>query len=292
MVYRPMEAVSGTNPSLREECLVPPTDRWEAALSAVDRVAYESAPPWPHLVIDGVFDPMLISAAEVEQTSVAGELRALVTRRLVKAERSLVVGAASEALMAHLDSVEFVAFLVGLTGIEGLQPDPSRSWAGLHVGRTGAFQSVHRDFQKHPATGLYHRVNVLLYLSSGWSPDEGGALELWSPDARRAVRSILPAAGRLVIFESHARTPHAVARQTSPDPDRLRLSFAAYYYSPHPPAVGLRRMGTLIQPRIPGEPWFAQVIDAVSGVGARLAALPAHMVRHVRRPRPQRPPQR
>jgi hypothetical protein len=134
---------------------------------------------------------------------------------------------------------------------------------------------------------LFHRVNVLLYLSSGWTEDEGGELELWTSDIDRCAESVLPTAGRLVVFESHAETPHAVARQTSPDPGRVRLALAAYYYSSEPPAVGVRRIGTLFQPRLPGEPWTASLIDAldaVRGLRRRLLVLPARAGRLVRNP--------
>jgi Rps23 Pro-64 3,4-dihydroxylase Tpa1-like proline 4-hydroxylase len=263
-----------------------PVGQCGPADASVSLEEYASAAPWPHVVVDGAFDPALIEAAEAEQISVARDLRPHVSRHLIKAESSEIVGAVSEQLVGQLDSDEWVRFLSELTGIEGLVSDPFHFWAGLHVGPTGAFQRVHRDFQKHPATGLYHRVNVLVYLSSGWTPDDGGELELWSPDAKRCVRSVAPEPGRLVIFESSPTTLHAVARQSSSDPDRLRLSFAAYYYSQQPPPGGLRRMGPLLQPRVPGEPLLASFIDvgdALRGARRRAAMLPVRVKRLVRR---------
>jgi hypothetical protein len=261
-----------------ETLLTLPVGQCGSVASRVSRQEYASAQPWPHIVVDGAFDPALIQAAETEQTAVARGLRPHVSRHLVKAERSRVVGQASEQLMAQLDSKEWVDFLAELTGVEDLEADPSHFWAGLHVGPTGAFQRVHRDFQKHPANGL-------VYLSSGGSPDVGGELELWSADAKGCVRSIAPEAGRLVIFESNPTTPHAVAHQTSPDPDRLRLSFATYYFSPHPPAGGVRRTGALFQPRVPGEPLLSSMIDvadALRGAGRRASMIPARVRRLVR----------
>lgn len=263
-----------------------PSNGFATAVTAADRLDYSSALPWPHIVLEGVFDPELVKAAEVEQIEVAAGLRTHTSRRQIKAEQSRIVGDASEQLMAQLDSDEWLDFLGQLTGIEGLEHDPSHLWAGLHVGPTGSFKTVHRDFQKHPATGLYHRLNVHLYLSSGWDPKDGGELELWSPDAKKCVHSILPTAGRLLIFESHAGTPHAVARQTSPDPTRLRLSFAAYYYSAQPPPGGVRRMGAFIQPRLPGQPLtasFIGVTDSIEGIRRVATVLPSRLRRLVRR---------
>ena len=258
---------------------------WDAAPS-LDAARYLAASPWPHTVIDGLFDPEVVRAAEAEQLEVARTLRPHTSRRQIKAERSRITGPASEQLTGCLDGEPWIDLLGRLTGITTLHHDPSRFWAGLHVSPPGAFQSVHRDFQKHPATGLYHRVNVLLYLTSDWRQEEGAELELWSADLESCEKRILPVAGRLVIFESHPGTPHAVGRQTSPDPNRLRLSFAAYYYSPEPPAGGLKRRGTLLQPRAPGEPLSASLIDvadAARGATRRAGVLPARIGRSVRR---------
>lgn len=269
-----------------EHPLIPvPAGSCAAGPRTADRRTYEAAYPWRHLVLDGLFDPAIVARAEAEQLEVARSLSPHRSRRQIKAERSHVVGPASEQLMGVLDSAEWVAFLEELTGVHGLEHDEAHFWAGLHVGPRGAFQSVHRDFQKHPATGLFHRVNVLLYLSSDWAEDEGGELEMWTKDIDRCAKTVLPTAGRLVIFETHAGTPHAVARQTSPDPGRVRLALAAYYYSSEPPAVGVRRTGTLIQPRLPGEPWTASLIDtldAARGLRRRLLVLPARAGRLVR----------
>jgi Rps23 Pro-64 3,4-dihydroxylase Tpa1-like proline 4-hydroxylase len=246
----------------------------------VDRAAYGQAAPWPHVVVDGVFDPALVRAAEIEQLAAARGLRTHTSRRQVKAERSLIEGEASRHLLDVIDGLEFRHFLEALTGVNGLQADPSHFWAGLHVSPPGAFQAVHRDFQKHPATGLFHRVNVLLYLSSAWEDQEGAHLELWSPDAQRCVARVTPEAGRVVIFESNARTLHAVSRQTSAVPGRLRLSLAAYFYSEEPPAGGIRRTGTLFQPRPPGRPPWESLIglaDALRGSGRRLTVLPRRL---------------
>jgi Rps23 Pro-64 3,4-dihydroxylase Tpa1-like proline 4-hydroxylase len=271
-----------------ERRLIPvPAGPCGSAKRTADRQAYLEAVPWPHLVLDGLFDPALVAAAEAEQLEVARSLSLHTSRRQIKAERSLVVGPASEQLMGVLDSAHWVTFLEELTGVPGLEHDESHFWAGLHVGPVGAFQAVHRDFQKHPATGLFHRVNVLLYLSSGWTEDEGGELEMWTRDTERCARSVLPVAGRLVVFETHAETPHAVARQTSPDPGRVRLALAAYYYSRQPPAIGVRRLGTLFQPRPPGEPWTTSLIaalDAVRGLRRRLAVVPARAGHLIHKP--------
>jgi hypothetical protein len=59
-----------------------------------DRVAYLSALPWPHLVVDGLFDEQLIADAESQEIAAALRLPEHRSYRQVKAESSEVSGAA------------------------------------------------------------------------------------------------------------------------------------------------------------------------------------------------------
>ena len=77
-------------------------------------------------------------------------------------------------------------------------------------------------FALYPPGGFYRRhldafqgnnarvVSMVLYLNSGWTPDDGGQLRLWpAPHARLPVLDVAPRAGTLVCFLSE-RIPHEV----------------------------------------------------------------------------------
>ena len=109
-----------------------------------------------------------------------------------------------------------MTFLEELTGVSGLIPDPTHYWAGLHVNPPGAFQAIHRDFRVHPITGLFHRVNILIYLNSNWKSEYGGELELWKSDKSACERQVAPVAGKSVIFEAGPLAFHGI-----PEPIQL-----------------------------------------------------------------------
>jgi Rps23 Pro-64 3,4-dihydroxylase Tpa1-like proline 4-hydroxylase len=106
--------------------------------------------------------------------------------------------------------------------------------AGLHQIARGGVLGIHADFNRHPDTGLWRRVNVFLYLNDGWSEEYGGHLELWYSNMSTYGQRILPTANRLVIFTSSRTSFHG-----HPDPllcpeDSTRKSIAMYYYSTQP----------------------------------------------------------
>jgi 2OG-Fe(II) oxygenase superfamily len=210
------------------------------------RTDYRQAKPWPHLVMENVIDPGV--AAEIAAVAEAAPPAILVreSSRRVKKDaapdfRSL--GANAERLFEELGDPAFVAFLSDMTRVGGLQADPSLYNAGVFITQRGGWQRVHEDFPRHPGTGLWNRVAVLLYCSE-WSAEWGGELELWPMDMSRREETVEPAPGRLVVFETHSGTRHGVA-EVAAAAEHPRVVVATRYYSlerpPNPPGGVLVR---------------------------------------------------
>jgi len=217
------------------------------------RQEYELGEPWPHLVLDDVFEPSLIAAAEQEQLECADEL--LTRRRNYQGREAHaeIVGPASQRLLGLLQSTIMTKLVSEVTGIPFLEPDRAHVWAGVKALGPGGYTTVHRDFPKHPLTGLFHRVNAILYLNHDWQPSYGGALELWDREMRRCEKTVRPVAGRLLIFETTSDTLHGIPTPIMCPPDRVQLSLVACFYSAEPPAR--LAMGVSVwPPRRPSQP--------------------------------------
>jgi Rps23 Pro-64 3,4-dihydroxylase Tpa1-like proline 4-hydroxylase len=219
---------------------------------------YLRARPWPHLVLDDLLDPEVVAAAEAQELQRALNLEIHRGNRIVKAESPEVGGHAANEILDSLLTPEFVAFLEKLTGIGGLIPDPSHAWAGIHVSPPGASQALHRDFRFHPANGLYHRVNVLVFLNSDWKTEYGGQLELWPSNPTEGGKQILPEAARIVIFETTSYSFHGVPEPIRCPPGRARLSLASYYYTDFPGPAD-RRETMFLTPKRPQDPWYMSI---------------------------------
>lgn len=100
---------------------------------------------------------------------------------------------------------------------------------GMHLIPPGGKLDIHVDFTRSPDTGLYRRLNCLVFLNLDWQ-DEGGFLELW-PDGDGEPVRIAPEFNRTVIFETSDRSWHGHPMPAS----RYRASAAAYFYSSEPP---------------------------------------------------------
>ena len=244
-----------SQPAREAHPIVPEMPADLSQLASSHRESYQSASPWPHVVVDDLIDPALIAAAEREELEPSLNLEVERTYRKVKAESPEPKGPAATKILESIGSADFVAFLEGLTGVTGLIPDPTHYWAGLHVNPPGAFQAIHRDFRVHPITGLFHRVNILIYLNSDWKSEYGGELELWRSDKTACGQQVAPLAGKSVIFEAGPLAFHGIPDPIRCPTGRARLSLAAIYYTVDPPPDD-RRESRFFRPKRPQDPWY------------------------------------
>jgi hypothetical protein len=137
----------------------------------------------------------------------------------------------SQALFAFLNSQPVLQFLEGLTGIEGLIPDPYFEGGGFHELSRGGLLGVHADFRINERLHCERRLNLLIYLNPDWQEEWGGKLELWDKKMTACHSQVLPLLNRCVVFSTDADSFHG-----HPDPLNVpehikRRSIALYYYT-------------------------------------------------------------
>ncbi|ABE63817.1 hypothetical protein Nham_3077 [Nitrobacter hamburgensis X14] len=205
---------------------------------------YLNAKPWPHVVIDNGFseeslDAIAAEIAKLDQT----HLISSIDDRQIKQEASEGLGPATQRFLELVDSANFREFISTVTGVENLLSDPTHKFAGAHRTPPGGFTKIHRDFEVHSVTGLFHRVNLLVYLNRDWPDSYGGCLELWPSDMSAIGRRVFPRFNTMVLWETHGATLHGLPDPVTCPPDRMRLSVASYYYTKErrPTAAGEHR---------------------------------------------------
>lgn len=217
-----------------------------AASAATLRDAFVSAAPFPHLVVDGLFRPELLDlVAEEFDRLPAARWRRSYDGQHERTLRSLPgtrLGHAAELYFGVLHSSAFVEFVQQVTGVDALITDPHLCNGGFHESRRGGRFMIHTDFNKHAQTRLNNEMVLITYLNREWDPAWGGALELWSAEAGRCVRSIEPLFGRTVLMRHGANTFHGHPTPLQIPAGKARRSVAAYYYShrPEQPAEAIR----------------------------------------------------
>ena len=196
---------------------------------------YQSAQPFPHIVLDDFLRPAVAQRAMEEFPPLDPDewnIYSHANERKFSQTEPATWGPTLQSLLAELNSPRFVQFLSDLTGLDDLFADDSLEGGGLHQSTTGGFLNIHADFTVHPHHRSWQRrVNLLLYLNENWRPEYGGDLELWSKDMKRCEERVAPIGNRAVIFTTDFDSFHGHPEPMTCPPDMARRSLALYYFT-------------------------------------------------------------
>jgi Rps23 Pro-64 3,4-dihydroxylase Tpa1-like proline 4-hydroxylase len=212
--------------------------------------AYQSASPFPHIVMDDFLPADLLRefVAEFPDREGRTHFDRAQERLKYQFDPNTVDSGLIRNLLAELNGEPFLAFLEAMTGIKGLISDPYYIGGGLHETLSGGHLSIHADFNLHKPMYVERRLNLLIYLNDDWPENYGGQLELWSKQMREAEVSVLPVMARAVVFNTTLQSFHGQPDPVACPPDRSRRSIATYYYTAAPGQT-LPTRTTTFQPR-------------------------------------------
>lgn len=183
--------------------------------------------PFRHVVVDDWWDNDLLErvADEMPPPDGAGWRRYENGNERKLEGPPVLWGPSTHELFAHIE--EQTPELEKAFGIYGLQMETVGG--GYHCIPPGGYLQVHTDFNRSPKSGLFRRLNFLIYLNPQWNePMNGGHLELWDANC---VESIAPEFNRTVVFETSDHSWHG-----HPNPaTRWRRSVAAYFFTEEAP---------------------------------------------------------
>jgi hypothetical protein len=238
-----------------------------ARLAASYRSQYETADPFPHVVMDNIFpEPFLENVLTEFPGPEAIDWKRFsdgTGRKLATREESQL-GPWTLALFHQLNSSRFIRVLEALTGIAGLIPDPHLEGGGLHQIERGGYLKIHADFNRHERLRLDRRLNLLLYLNKDWNEDFGGHLELWTPQMDRCAKKVLPIFNRCVVFSTTDYSYHGHPEPLACLDSRSRKSIALYYYTNGRPESERSSPHSTLYKRRPNETVYSPVATAKS----------------------------
>jgi Rps23 Pro-64 3,4-dihydroxylase Tpa1-like proline 4-hydroxylase len=201
---------------------------------------YTAAEPFPHIVLDGLFDDAALDAVLrdfPDPTSMRWvEFDSPREKKLGYSHERSNVSKVIRDFLNDMNSFEMLLWLEALTGIEGLIPDPYFGGGGLHQIEPGGFLKVHADFNVHPKLKLDRRLNMLIYLNKDWKEQYGGHLELWDRDRKTCRKRVLPTFNRTVVFSTTDTSFHGHPHPLTSPPSVTRKSVSLYYYTAGRPA--------------------------------------------------------
>jgi len=218
-------------------------------LPDVDKNIYLKNEPFPHIVLDNVFDNIFLLKVSKEFMNFKdwdGELNFYGSRNKRFCTDLKKFPENVKNIIINLNNKDFLLWLEKITGEEALIPDPYLQGGGMHSTTKGGFLKMHSDFNWHKKLKLFRRLNLLLYLNENWNEEWGGNLELSSKDVNNSNKSIIPIFNRMVIFTTDDNSFHGQPKELSCPEQTWRNSLALYYYSSIKPRLNFygKRVGT------------------------------------------------
>jgi Rps23 Pro-64 3,4-dihydroxylase Tpa1-like proline 4-hydroxylase len=136
-----------------------------------------------------------------------------------------------EAVFAFHDP-RVVQLITEITRHSRLEADVQLYAGGISMMGREHFLNPHID-NSHDKDRLRYRVlNLLYYVSPGWSREDGGSLELWPEGPQREPITIPSLFNRLVVMATNRSSWHSVSRVGC---NRYRTCVSNYYFSPDSP---------------------------------------------------------
>jgi Rps23 Pro-64 3,4-dihydroxylase Tpa1-like proline 4-hydroxylase len=209
------------------------------------RGEFQSATPFRHVVMDDFLTPVFCGQLMAEfppfdPKKARNEFGEVGGKAVFMNLPQL--GPAYSVLDKMLRNRKFLSFMGRITGIPDLLYDRNYVGGGTHENLDGQDLDPHVDFNYHPDTYLYRRLNLIIFLNPEWRKEWGGVLELhvnpWLPAEKNPLKTIVPVANRAVVFETSEVSWHGFNRISLPPEKRhlSRRSIAVYYYTKRRPA--------------------------------------------------------
>ncbi len=216
-----------------------PIERLMAAKDEL-REQFRAGKPYPHVVIDGFFDPEILDRVTRDFPSQGGRdwIKYDNENEIKQTSRGIAdLSAFTQSFFMQVNSEPMLAFLRYVTGHADLVADPLFHGGGLHESFRGGWLNVHVDWTQHPVLPLARRLNLIIYLNREWEEEWGGALDLCDAATKKAGASVAPIFNRAVIFETNDQTLHGFPEPLTCPVDKSRKSVSLFYWSPDPEAV-------------------------------------------------------
>lgn len=198
---------------------------------------YSQAKPFPHIILDDMWNEKflsLISNEFVDFSNWEGQKQFFGSTNKSFCSKQDLLPYNVNCLIDFCNSSAFIKFLINLTGINSLNPDPFLLGGGMHSTSYEGFLKMHVDFNWHEKLKMFRRVNVLIYLNKDWRPNWNGQLWYGTKNERNVVlpkKMIDIRFNRTVIFNTNKYSWHGHPQPLKCPINIRRNSIALYYYT-------------------------------------------------------------
>jgi hypothetical protein len=133
-------------------------------------------------------------------------------------------------LLNFLTGKEFINLLKAKFNIDSkinIYSDLTFDGGGYVVSPPGSYLAYHADFNFSSKAKMYRVLNILLYMNSNYSAENGGELHLLDQESKTVEKRVSPKLGTILGFFTDDTSFHGVSKNKG---DFHRRSFNLYYY--------------------------------------------------------------
>jgi Rps23 Pro-64 3,4-dihydroxylase Tpa1-like proline 4-hydroxylase len=205
---------------------------------------YQSAQPFPHIVIDKFLPETILNSVldefnknknwwyDIVKWTEPYQVNKFYWPHDIETANNMPNDLPTiSALVNYLNSPVMLKYLEELTGIDNLISDELLMGGGLHKITSGGKLAIHKDYNVHPVNKMYRRLNLLIYLNKDWKEEWEGNLELWDKDHTKLEVSVEPLFNRAVIFTISEDSLHGHPVPLNTPENVSRNSIALYYFT-------------------------------------------------------------
>ncbi len=136
-----------------------------------------------------------------------------------------------EEIIYAFQQPDIIALVADICKITHVIPDESLYAGGISMMGGGHYLNPHLD-NSHDKDRKHWRVlNLLYYVTPGWTLENGGNLELWPNGVEAEPVTIVSKFNRFAVMATHGGSLHSVSPVVS---DKFRCCVSNYYFSENP----------------------------------------------------------
>lgn len=189
-------------------------------------------PPFPMIVLDNFLPLDMVKSMEEETKTVPDYYWKDFTRRgsFMKELNQMNLCPSAAAFVNQMHSQSGMTWLINLTGIKDLIPDPYLIGAGYSKSFRGHSLKIHTDFNWNDTIKVHRMASMIVYLTDDWQEDWGGNLQFKDFDNQNIVQNIVPKFNRAVIWRYHKRGFHGFPEPLNCPEGVSRTTFRLFFY--------------------------------------------------------------
>ncbi len=197
-----------------------------------------SAKPFPHLILDDVFDYEAFNLLSTDLEAFYSSNEGGGVRWNTVAEKGkwgssgLILPESLVSLNETLKSDRFIRFIEEITGFQNLSVTSNingRSFSFFHAMMPGSYLAPHTDHARDLNKGPYHVANIVFYMSKAWDPNWGGGTTLFS--TKIELKSDIEFRPNRALIFMHSRESIHGTQEISNDAEITRYSIYYDFYS-------------------------------------------------------------